>query len=192
MIKKGIFLLLTVILFINISACNTTQEPYFPEPPKVNDFMVADWGMNKAKVQKAQLPEQEIYADETTMVYEIVKEYDTFQVYYYFTDDSLVLGEARVEMGTEVWSKRVPEMISSYDLFRKELIELYGDTLEEEYRVWLDKDPEYIEDSDMHNLYYQRLEYLSEWETDDSLMSLRLYYMNRDFKLVFQASMKGA
>ncbi|MCL1830361.1 MAG: hypothetical protein FWG21_02920, partial [Oscillospiraceae bacterium] len=112
------------------------------------------------------------------------------QVFYYFEDDCLVRGECRIEMGSELWSVRVPQMIESYSSFRNELISLYGDPKDTDYMVWLDPDPEYINDDDMHNLYYQRLEYLSEWDTETTVMSLRLYYKDRDFKFHYEAFAK--
>jgi len=189
--RVSLFILVIIILISICSSCNSTPEDE-PEPIviKPNDFMVADWGMSQAKVQKAQLPQKEMYADDTIMLYEINKEYDLFIVSYFFEDDALVKGECRVEMGTEVWSKRVPLMIDSYTQFRQEIIDIYGDPKDIDYRIWIDKDPEYEEDDDMHNLYYQRLEYLTEWETETSYMSLRLLYIDRNFKFLYEAFMK--
>lgn len=189
MLKRRIILLFIILLCI-LSSCKTEPEPIDTEEPKPHDFMVADWGMSKAKVQKAQLPETELYAEDNIMFYEIEKDYDTIEVYYHFLDDSFVKGECMIEMGTEVWSKRVPDMINSYEKFREEIILTFGEPLSKDYRVWLDKDPEYENDDDMHNLYYQRLEYLTEWETENSLMTLKLYYKNRDFKFEYEAIMK--
>lgn len=193
MIRRTIPLLFAISFILSLCSCKAEIGTGVdqPEIQKPKDFMQADWGMDRAGIQKAMLPNKEIYADESYMLYEVDKEYDIFQVLYYFIDDHLVEGECRIEMGTEVWSKRVPEMIESYVTFRSELIELYGNPLEEDYRIWIDKIPEYENDDDMHNLYYNRIEYLSEWETEYSIMTLRLFYKDRDFRFLYEASSKG-
>ena len=184
---KRILLIFSFVILLLFTCCSEKSWQQLPEPSKPHDFMNADWGMSQSKVQKSQLPNIELYADDTTMLYEVTKAYDTIEVFFTFLDDQLVSGECRIEMGQEVWSKRVPELIESYMSFREEIIDIYGAAIDEEYMVWLDMDPEYIEDDDMHNLYYNRLEYLSEWETETSRLTLRLYYKDRDFKLVFEA-----
>ena len=188
MIKRYISVILVIFIVVMLACCDndSSVEMPLPEEPKPHDFMDADWGMSKAKVKKILLPEVEIYAEEDLMLYEIDKGYDVFDVFYYFSDDAFCKGECRIEMGTEVWSKRVPEMIKSYVEFRNELISIYGQPLDDQYRIWLDRDPLYINDDDMHNLYYKRMEYVSLWETGTSSMSLKLYYKDRDFKFVYE------
>ena len=183
--RLALFFLIAAALSM-FFACKP-EIPEEPPVPKTPDFRAADWGYSKAEVQKSQLPNEELYADEWTMLYEVAEGGDMLLVYYFFEEDKLVSGECRIEMGDAEWSRRVPEMIESYAVFRNNAIMLYGEPLEDDYRVWLDKDPDYVNDPDMHNLYYKRLEYLTEWQTERSLMSLRLFYKDRDFKFVFEA-----
>jgi len=175
-----------VAVFSFFSAC-TKPAPEEPAVLKIPDFRASDWGDSKAQVQKAQLPDEELYADEWSMIYEIDENGEVLLIGYFFEDDKLVSGECRIEMGDALWSQRVPEMIESYKDFRDSLITVYGAPLEDDFRLWIDKDPDYVNDPDMHNLYYNRLMYLTEWETESSSVSLRLYYKDRDFKFVFEA-----
>lgn len=190
MLKRFAALALVFIVALTAAGCAETQPDPPPDEPKPPDFRASNWADSRAEVEKAQLPEEVIFADEESMFYEIDEGGEALLVYFFFEDDALVRGECRIEMGGKEWSVRVPEMIASYEAFRNDIIALYGAPLEPDHRVWLDKDPDYVDDPDMHNLYYKRLEYLTEWENERSVMSLRLYYKDRDFKFIYEAGKK--
>ena len=194
MIKKNVILLSAVLLILSLLfACGSdTLPPDEPPAAAPPDFRAAEWGMSKAQVKKTEMPAEETYADEWTMLFEVTEGEDSVLVFYYFEDDKLTGGECWVEMGEDqLWSVRVPQMIETYVEFRDKTTEVYGEPQEDDYKVWLDKDPDFINDHDMQNLYYGRLEYLTVWETERSDMSLRLYYKNLDFKFVFEAYEKS-
>ena len=191
MFKRAAAILIILISILPLYSCKTEIDADPPEEViKIPDFRDCDWGTSMAGVKKAELPLEEVYSDETVMYFELEEEGETLLVYYFFDDDKLIAGECRIEMGNEAWSIRVPQMIERYVGFREDIILRYGEPKEQEYKVWLNKDENYINDPDMHNLYYKRLEYLTEWETESSVMSLRLYYKDRDFKFVYEASGK--
>lgn len=187
--KKAASILIILILTVSALTSCINDSAEIPDPPeKIPDFRSADWGMSKAQVKKTELPHEEVFAEDMFMLFEVEENDENLLVFYFFEEDSLVSGECRVEMGDgKEWSVRVPEMIDYYSKFRDSISSAYGEPVNPDYRMWIDNDPDYIDDNDMTNLYHKRLEYLTEWENNCSIMSLRLYFINMDFKLVFEA-----
>ncbi len=179
------FVALVLALFMIFPFLTACQKPSVEEE-KTPDFRNVYWGMSREEVAESQDLEAEVILDDT-LYYEVEENGEKVLVFFYFKENKLVRGECIIEMGDKEWSIRVPEMTESYAKFRDQLIGTYGAPLAEDYRVWEDKDPAYINDSDMTNLYHGRLRYLTEWKTETSEMSLELYFKDRDFKYIYLA-----
>lgn len=162
-----------------------------PEEDVKNDFRNVSWGMTRAEVERAE-GDDFTFASDDMMLYDREEDGDLVILMYEFDDDRLIDAEIAVQMPQgKLWSESVPELIESYKRYRARLAERYGAPLDDDYEVWLDPDPDYINDSQMHNLYFGRLELLSEWETETTEIKLEMYYRDLNFNYILTANPKA-
>ncbi len=173
-------IVLSFILSLFLIGCS-------PEPPPPPDFRNATWGMSKVQVEDLEEGEY-LYADPTVMYYLGEQNEQDAEISYYFTeDDKLFEAQCRYVIG----ERTLDELISSYEQFRLYLSEnYYGEPLDEEYRVDIKTGTDYDTDTDNNKIYHQVMKYYTEWETETSLVSLNLDYLNQRVNYVLTVTEK--
>lgn len=171
-LKKLRIFIAILLLFLLTTGCKAGYEG-----EAKFDFRNANWGMSKSKVSKSEETEY-VFGSDQILLYQVVEDGDIKDIYYYFEDDKLVAVDVIYKMSDKTTAKLVNDMIDSYIKTRERFIELYGPPVNEDYRLWLDPDPDFINDADILNLYYGRLMYKQEWDTERTYISLTFSYKN--------------
>ncbi len=174
------FLLATLLVVILLVGCAE-------EVPPVPDFRNAFWGMSKVQVEDLEEGEY-LYADESVMYYLGTQNEQDAEISYFFSEqDELYEAQCRYVIG----ERTLNDLIESYEEFRLYLSDnYYGEPLEEEYRVDIKTGTEYDTDTDNNKIYYQVMKYYTEWETETSLVSLNLDYLNERVNYVLTVTAK--
>lgn len=170
---------LCALLISGITGCKGKAAP---------DFREASWGMSKAEVTKLE-GDGYLYADDSVIMYMGEMNEQDAEIYYEFRDDSLYEGVCRYVIGDRI----LDDLIASYADFRDFLSEnYYGTPLTDDYRIWLDKDPEYEADPDRLQIYHQRMRYVTEWDNECSTVTLSLDYLDERINYVLTVTEKTA
>lgn len=144
---------------------------------KPKDFRGVNWGASRADVKKSEDIEP-LFESDDLILYQTVLDGIDAEIYYHFVDNKLT--EAQIQYRINFTIEHVlMDFVNHYFETRDSFIELYGQPLNPEFRVWLIPEEEIpIYEPDPYNqlMYYQRVEFLQEWVTEDSYISLTLNY----------------
>ena len=165
-------------------------RPKYVEGEAKHDFRNADWGMNQARVAKSEEYEYS-YASDEIILYQIEEDGEAKDIAYYFVEDKLVEAVCSYprDRGDQL-SKTMGEITESYMKMRAFLTEQYGPPLEEDYRHWLTSDPEHRLDPDVYNMFYGKMVFLQEWDTERTEIILRFGYKDATLEYIYSAKQK--
>ena len=163
--KRFLTLFMALICVLAMSSCKNKSKP--------NDFLESSWGDSKKKIDNAENTEAVYATDDLLLYVDTINDMES-EIYYEFFEDKLIKGEIVFIIKEQI----LADIIKDYISFRSSLIETYGEPLDNNYRIYIDNNPEYLKDSDHISIYYKRLVYITEWQTESVKMSLTLNYEN--------------
>ena len=178
--KKFVALISAIaILVLMLSGCSLLYDE--DADGIAHDFRECDWGMSRTKVTEIE-GDDFVFADDDMILYAGEMHGRECDIDYYFEDGKLVSGKALFAFEDSILS----DLCDDYVDFRNELIEKYGEPLNDDYRVYIENDSGYKEDNKA--IYYQELKYVTEWVTDKSKMTLWLDYGNEQINYALVCS----
>lgn len=160
--KKTVVALLALLLLVSLASCGLG--------PVV--FRDVKWGMSPTQVERAESPNEYVLFTGGFMMFSDEVNGQRVEVYYEFEEDKLVEITQQFEWADVI----LKDQIDIYIAYRDELAAQFGEPLSSDYRVWTNYDPEFEDDSDVNQLYYQRMQYKTEYKTANSYAVLTLDY----------------
>jgi len=174
--NKIIAALLCLALVFGSVGCGTPQE----EPPK--DFRESRWGDSRSRVEKAEDTEY-IFATDDLLLFQTMLDDEPVEVYYVFEDDALTEAQIKFVIGERILN----DLIASYEALRASLTDRYGEPVDPEYRVWIDRDPDRENNADNMLLYEHLMRYETVWRTETSEYKLTLEYIDLQIDYILHA-----
>lgn len=155
---------------------------------KQRDFRNARWGDSPSKVAKSEDIKPTFTTDDLIMYETVIDDIDA-EIYYQFDDNKLI--EAQIQFRITGTQEHVlMDFVDHYLIFKDALIALYGQPVQDDYRVWLLSEheiPLYEQDPINQLMYYQRMEFKLEWITKDTYASLTLNYRDLQENYIYYA-----
>ncbi|MEG0832576.1 MAG: hypothetical protein RR058_00220 [Oscillospiraceae bacterium] len=154
---------------------------------KKDDFRSVSWGTTKNAVISAE-GKDPTWDDENYLLFLTDMNGSATELHYVFEGDKLVSGECKFIIGDKILSEFMEEFLT----LRASLTELYGEPLSDDYRDWLIENPgDYANDKDQISIFYKRLQYFAEWNTNDTRATLTLNFNNEQVNYVYFAEAIG-
>ncbi len=162
--------LLCAALAVVMCACSQ-QEPAY-------DFLNVKWGFTRSQVEKSQQSEY-LFASDDLMMFEGTFEDEPVEIYYSFSDDGLNEVMCSVVTG----ERTIAQLIEDYLAIREKLTAQYGEPLDPDYRVWINRDSEFANDAEHLLIYHQLMKYETVWRTGTSEITLTFEFADTRLNL---------
>lgn len=168
--SKIIAVILVVLLSFSFFGCAKKEEPVPPSP----DFRNVFWGDARSVVEDSEETEY-VFALDDLMMFEGKVENEEAEIYYVFDGDSL--SEVQCEM--VINDRTLNELIDSFKLLSDILSAQYGEPWYEDVHEFINDIGDHEGDADNLLLYHNIIRYRQQWNSDTTLFTLSLEYVDK-------------